>query len=419
VSRAVLVKLAGVSTGVLLGLFSTPLAQAQDPYADLAAAQEALAEAEAQLQAAEAQAKEAQVALAPVEAQTEAATSKANAATGKAERIEGELVDSREDAAQTVEAAGVANDKELDAHEEDQATAIGVGLGLAVLALVVLFWQRVRESSVLGWLADQTTGRAIGICVGAAFVGLVLAGALLESAPLLGTFLFVLGLGLPVLGWMARHSIRVARGDGTALYLTDRLGSRGLQITAALIAVVALMALVVGLTSGEPELEQLSAETVRLAKQAADDPADPPTPALIAARKKAEPLVAQAEDLRDEQAEARAVLASANRKLDDAVASVSDSKDEIEDATKLIAEQEAQAERQAARAAAAAERAAEEADGPSGGGCTPGYSPCLPPASDYDCEGGSGDGPEYTGVVSISGSDPYDLDADGDGTGCD
>src|SRR5437870_3601181 len=28
--------------------------------------------------------------------------------------------------------------------------------------------------------------------------------------------------------------------------------------------------------------------------------------------------------------------------------------------------------------------------------CTPGYDPCLPPAYDYDCAGGSGDGPEYT-----------------------
>ncbi len=27
--------------------------------------------------------------------------------------------------------------------------------------------------------------------------------------------------------------------------------------------------------------------------------------------------------------------------------------------------------------------------------CTPGYSPCLPPASDYDCAGGSGNGPKY------------------------
>lgn len=50
--------------------------------------------------------------------------------------------------------------------------------------------------------------------------------------------------------------------------------------------------------------------------------------------------------------------------------------------------------------------------------CTPGYSPCLPPASDYDCEGGSGDGPKYTGLVQITGSDPYDLDRDGDGTAC-
>jgi hypothetical protein len=43
----------------------------------------------------------------------------------------------------------------------------------------------------------------------------------------------------------------------------------------------------------------------------------------------------------------------------------------------------------------------------------------LAPASDYDCAGGSGDGPRYVeGPVYISGSDPYDLDSDGDGVGC-
>jgi hypothetical protein len=51
--------------------------------------------------------------------------------------------------------------------------------------------------------------------------------------------------------------------------------------------------------------------------------------------------------------------------------------------------------------------------------CTPGYSPCLVPASDYDCEGGSGDGPMYTGQVEVTGSDIYDLDSDDDGIGCD
>jgi hypothetical protein len=44
---------------------------------------------------------------------------------------------------------------------------------------------------------------------------------------------------------------------------------------------------------------------------------------------------------------------------------------------------------------------------------------CLDPnASDYDCAGGSGNGPEYTGFVTVVGPDVFDLDADGDGVGC-
>jgi hypothetical protein len=53
--------------------------------------------------------------------------------------------------------------------------------------------------------------------------------------------------------------------------------------------------------------------------------------------------------------------------------------------------------------------------------CDPNYAgACLDPdSSDYDCEGGSGDGPDYTGIVEVVGDDPYDLDRDGDGTACD
>lgn len=51
--------------------------------------------------------------------------------------------------------------------------------------------------------------------------------------------------------------------------------------------------------------------------------------------------------------------------------------------------------------------------------CTPGYKPCLKPASDYDCAGGGGDGPKYVyGTVKVTGSDPYGLDSDNDGVGC-
>lgn len=47
--------------------------------------------------------------------------------------------------------------------------------------------------------------------------------------------------------------------------------------------------------------------------------------------------------------------------------------------------------------------------------CDPNYSGCLDPnAYDYDCSGGSGDGPEYTGTVTVLGDDHYDLNADPD-----
>jgi hypothetical protein len=51
--------------------------------------------------------------------------------------------------------------------------------------------------------------------------------------------------------------------------------------------------------------------------------------------------------------------------------------------------------------------------------CNPNYSGCLlPDAGDYDCRGGSGNGPYYTGRVQVLGYDQYDLDRDGDGWGC-
>ena len=51
--------------------------------------------------------------------------------------------------------------------------------------------------------------------------------------------------------------------------------------------------------------------------------------------------------------------------------------------------------------------------------CHPNYSGCLNPnASDYDCAGGSGNGPYYTGKVRVLGADVFRLDRDKDGWGC-
>jgi endonuclease YncB( thermonuclease family) len=44
---------------------------------------------------------------------------------------------------------------------------------------------------------------------------------------------------------------------------------------------------------------------------------------------------------------------------------------------------------------------------------------CLDPnAYDYDCAGGRGNGPKYTGAVRVVGPDDFGLDGDGDGNGC-
>jgi endonuclease YncB( thermonuclease family) len=48
----------------------------------------------------------------------------------------------------------------------------------------------------------------------------------------------------------------------------------------------------------------------------------------------------------------------------------------------------------------------------SGDNCMPGYSPCLPIVDDLDCG-------DIGHPVTVTGTDPYRLDADGDGIGCD
>jgi len=52
--------------------------------------------------------------------------------------------------------------------------------------------------------------------------------------------------------------------------------------------------------------------------------------------------------------------------------------------------------------------------GGGGSGCEPGYSPCLPIVSDLNCS----DIPDSKKPIHVTGSDPYNLDSDGDGLGC-
>ncbi|MBW4719070.1 hypothetical protein [Saccharothrix obliqua] len=51
--------------------------------------------------------------------------------------------------------------------------------------------------------------------------------------------------------------------------------------------------------------------------------------------------------------------------------------------------------------------------------CHPNYGGCVPIASDVDCAGGKGNGPEYVqGPIDVLGPDVYDLDNDHNGVAC-
>lgn len=127
-------------------------------------------------------------------------------------------------------------------------------------------------------------------------------------------------------------------------------------------------------------------------------------------REEEEALRRERAALREERARVRRARAQARRERAQARRERAEARRARIRRAQAAARRRRERQQELAAQAAAAEAAAS---------CHPSYDPCLDPnASDYDCEGGSGDGPAYTGFVTVKGSDDYGLDSDGDGTGC-
>jgi hypothetical protein len=194
---------------------------------------------------------------------------------------------------------------------------------------------------------------------------------------------------------------------------------RATQVIAALFALLFLFGFGSALFAGEAESDEITSKTRELA-----DDEDPSSQALVNAEDAATELEGNAAPLLTAVNRRKADLDAVERQLRKAASRLSNAERDTRGFARrllVIERREIRKREEEERAAAkliareereASEEAAEE--------CNPNYSGCLDPyASDYDCEGGSGDGPLYTGTVEVIGYDEYGLDDDGDGIGCD
>jgi hypothetical protein len=158
-----------------------------------------------------------------------------------------------------------------------------------------------------------------------------------------------------------------------------------------IIGAIVVFALISGSSSDEPKSGPDLPEVVEAAT--GTEEADAAEREVARAARRAE---ARRQARREARAEARRVARAQARR-------------EARAAARREARREAEQER--AQALAAAAETSE---------CDENYSGCLDPSSsDYDCEGGGGDGPDYTGLVNVRGTDIHELDRDGDGIACD
>jgi hypothetical protein len=404
-------------------------ASAQSPEAGLAAAEARAAAAEADATELEPLARLAEAKLEAAKEQAAPLRSEADRAADHVAATEASLRRAHLHAVATVRKVERERSEAAGEHDEKVASGIGFAVAALVLALIALAWGWFRASAAVAYLARIQLGQAVGLCLGGGFVA-VLVGAAIGSAgglaEAVGVVIVSLGLMLPFALLLGRHSAEVQRGRAKQVLGRERVPVRATKGIAALFALLFFLGLGSALSASEAESGEITSKTRELAEDG-----EPSNQALSNAKDEAAELEGKAAPLLATVRRRQANLNAIERQLGKAESRLSDAdkdargfarrvlvieKQEIREreaeeraAAKLVAREEREAREEAE---AAEEEAAEE--------CNPNYSGCLDPyASDYDCAGGSGDGPLYTGTVEVIGYDEYGLDDDGDGIGCD
>jgi hypothetical protein len=313
--------------------------------------------------------------------------------------------------------------QEGEDHDEEVHNGIGFGLAALVAGLIAIAWGWFRATAPVAALTEIELGQAIGVCVGGGLLLLVV-GALIGSSDgalgAIGSFLFCLGLILPTAFLLARHSAEVQRGRSKPLLRRERLPGWVSIATAGLMLLIFLAGIGSALFADDASSQQISPELREEAEATSKGRGAEELEAAEAAIDKAARQAAAPLARRDAAQDA---LASAKRNLRSAKHTLARAKASERSFTQRLAALEYKEQRAAEQAEERLVREEEESteaeEQETAEQCNPNYGGCLDPyASDYDCAGGSGDGPEYTGTVEVIGYDEYGLDEDGDGIGC-
>ncbi len=381
----------------------------------------ALSDAEATVSSAETESEEARARLEPVRARYAAINSRAvpanraaAAARRQADSLEADLVGGKQEAAAQIAETEASYREEVDDHDAAVSAGIALGLAAVVVAGIALGWGWFRATVAIAWLSEQQQAQAIGLCASGGLL-LVIVGVALGGgggiAGVIGDLLFLLGFVLPTALLLARHSAQVQRGRATAVTKRNRMPAWATNGTAAFAGGLALLVFATAVFAAEPSMPTFSAQLQREAE------ARPTSPELIAVEARAAGLSARASRLNADRRIARANLGSARTELRSAERSLVRAEGDVRRYTRRLAIVAKREQREEEAELEALEEEVEEES--TFAGCDSNYSGCLDPNSvDYDCAGGSGDGPDYTGPVEVLGADHYGLDSDGDGYAC-
>jgi hypothetical protein len=317
--------------------------------------------------------------------------------------------------------------QELDDHDEQVRSGVGFGLAALVAGFIALAWGWFRASDPVAALTELGLAQAIGLSVGGGLLMVIVGGVLGGSnggVGALGSFTFCLGFILPTALLLARHSAEVQRGRSKPLLRRERLPTWVSMATVALMLVIFLAstgsAVFAPGASSKPLSPQLEEEAEGTEGKRGVEELEVAQEEVEAAKQQAATPLAQLNNAQGALASVRGTL---NRVQGRLAAARSSQRSSARRLVALEAKEQRQREKEEERALREQEKQealeAQEAEEVEEETVACDYNPCLPPASDYDCKGGSGDGPAYTSTVEVIGVDIYGLDEDGDGIGCD